>query len=126
MPEVLATGLPSALWPNKDPGAQVGSSFEYLFAHPDENLAPGLFQSTASLTGQLTWGDILSDTHDYFSLAPSWGLSGTGPNFEVRRRPREASFPTDTSLPTDSGEPNSKKARQSAFPWTDLSLPSSQ
>ena len=73
VPEVLAAGLPSALFPNKKAGTQDSSSFEYFFTHPDEVGAPWLFLSAASLTGQLTLGDILSESHDYFSETSLFG-----------------------------------------------------
>ena len=99
VPEVLAAGLPSALFPNKKAGTQDSSSFEYFFTHPDEIGAPGLFLSADSLTGQLTLGEFLSESHDYFSETLSLGQTQIPTDMNVtivRRVPREASFSTDT------------------------------
>ena len=73
VPEVLAAGLPSALFPNKMASAQDSSGFDYFFSHPDEIGAPGLFLSANSLTGQFTLGEFLSESHDYFSETLSLG-----------------------------------------------------
>ncbi len=120
VPEVLAAGLPSALLSNKKPGTQDSSSFEYLFTHPDEIGAPGLFLSVASLTGQLTLADILSGSHDFFSEA----LTGEAPTpldmsvMGARIGQPRANFSTDSVVTSR------KKAKRSTSPSTDLSLPS--
>jgi hypothetical protein len=123
VPEVLAAGLPSALFPNRKAETQDSSSFEYVFAHPDEIGAPGLFLSADSLTGQLTLGEFLSESHDYFSETLSLGQTQIPTDMNViivRRVPRESSFSTD-SAPT-----SPKKATRLTFPSTDLSLPALQ
>jgi hypothetical protein len=123
VPEVLAAGLPSALFPNKKAGTQDSSSFEYFFTHPEDVGAPWLFLSAASLTGQLTLGDILSESHDYFSEPPSSAQAQTPLDMNVttfRRAPRQASFSTEHDVASP------KKATRSTFPSTDLSLPASQ
>ena len=93
VPEVLAAGLPSALFPNKKAETQDSSSFDYVFAHPDEIGAPGLFLSADSLTGQLTLGEFLSESHDYFSETLSLGQTQIPTDMNVtivRRVPRES------------------------------------
>ncbi len=123
VPEVLAAGLPSALFPNKMASAQDSSGFDYFFTHPDEIGAPGLFLSADSLTGQLTLGEFLSESHDYFSETLSLGPTQIPTDMNViivRRVPREASFSTEHDVASP------KKATRPTFPSTDLSLPASQ
>jgi hypothetical protein len=77
VPTVLASGFPSTLTPNggNDAGAHNDATFldfEYLFTHPEEVGDPTLFLSVASLTGQSTLGDVLSDVATQ-SEAPSSG-----------------------------------------------------
>ena len=123
VPEVLAAGLPSALFPNKMASAQDSSGFDYFFTHPDEIGAPGLFLSADSLTGQLTLGEFLSESHDYFSETLSLGQTQIPTDMNViivRRVPREASFSTEHDVASP------KKATRPTFPSTDLSLPASQ
>ena len=123
VPEVLAAGLPSALFPNKMASAQDSSGFDYFFSHPDEIGAPGLFLSADSLTGQFTLGEFLSESHDYFSETLSLGQAQIPMDMNViivRRVPREASFSTEHDVASP------KKATRPTFPSTDLSLPASQ
>jgi hypothetical protein len=123
VPEVLAAGLPSALFPNKMASAQDSSGFDYFFSHPDEIGAPGLFLSADSLTGQFTLGEFLSESHDYFSETLSLGQTQIPTDMNViivRRVPREASFSTEHDVASP------KKATRPTFPSTDLSLPASQ
>ncbi len=118
VPEVLAAGFPSALFPNRKAETQDSSTFQHVFASPDEIGAPGLFMSADSLTG-LTLGEFLSDSHDFF--ATTLTLSPQIPSdlnvIIVRRTPRESSFSTDSApAPT-------KKATLPTFPSIDLSSP---
>jgi hypothetical protein len=122
VPEVLAAGFPSALFPNRKAETQDSSSFQNVFASPDEIGAPGLFLSADSLTG-LTLGEFLSDSHDYFSETLSVGQAQIPSDLNViivRRTPRESSFSSD-SAPTPT-----KKATLPTFPSIDLSDPASQ
>jgi hypothetical protein len=71
-PAVLASGLPSPFSPRggKEPGERDDSTyvdFDYAFTHPDAVVGPASFLSVASLTGQLTLGEVLSDSSDYFA-----------------------------------------------------------
>jgi hypothetical protein len=71
-PSILANGFPSALTPS---GSVISSGspgstdvdFDYAFTHPDEVGGPASFVSIALLTGQLTLGEVLSDSNTYFA-----------------------------------------------------------
>jgi hypothetical protein len=53
-----------------EPGERDGSTyvdFDYAFTHPDAVVGPASFLSIASLTGQLTLGEVLSDSSEFFA-----------------------------------------------------------
>jgi hypothetical protein len=129
VPKVLASGLPSALSPDpeKKLGAQIGSTyvgFEYVFTHPEEVGGPALFLSVASLTGQLTLGDILADSNAYFAAqgqALPLGRSPIGLDLGVSSSSSPA---TDGRVSAGNTEASPKKATRAT--WMDWSLPLSQ
>jgi hypothetical protein len=119
VPTVLASGFPSALTPNggNDAGAHNDATFvdlEYLFTHPGEVGDPTLFSSVASLAGQRTWGDVLSDFAT-LSEAPSLGNGNMDlVNMELlaSRPAHHASFWTEDSGTGDSGTGDSQPIQQ--------------
>lgn len=127
VPTVLASGLPSALSPDpgKNPGAQIASTyfdFEYVFTHPEEVGGPTMFLSVASLTGQLTWGDILSDSNAYFAAQSQAVFPGPSPlGLDVGVNPN---YSAPARLSTGNIEASPKKATRPA--WMDWTLPVSQ
>ena len=129
VPTILASGHPSALLTNagKDSGPQIGSTyvdFEYVFTHPDDVGGPGLFLSVASLTGQFTLGDFLSDANAYFTPAFSSGLSPIGPVLRFTRSHGSPKGGFSFSTGYDEGSP--KKAPSPSPTWLDSLFPVSQ
>ena len=130
VPTALANGVPSALLPDRrmNSGVQLGSAyvdFEYVFTHPDAVGAPTLFMSVASLAGQSTLGDFLSDSNAYFaaqSQALFSGGSQSGLELGVMRTP---GLPPSDRFSTGDSEASPKKATRPA-PSMGLPLPLSQ
>ena len=129
VPTILASAHPSALLTNagKDSGPQIASTyvdFEYVFTHPDDVGGPGLFLSVASLTGQFTLGDFLSDANAYFTPAFSSGLSPIGPDLRFTRSHGSPKGGFSFSTGYDEGSP--KKAPSPSPTWLDSLFPVSQ
>jgi hypothetical protein len=130
-PAVLASGLPSALSANggEASGAHGGSAyvdFEYVFTHPDQVGGPA-FLSVASLTGQLTFGDMLADSNAYFA-AQSEALSARFPleaDLSIPNRGPSRRFWRDDSEATPK-EATQKKPARPTFSWTDSPAAPSQ